>query len=76
MLREDKILKSFLSDSIITDKYEIDPEMYQTIDEALASPEPIVKAIAMIIRGMDHSSSMNEKTLYQQVVNYLNKATL
>lgn len=74
MAREDKILKAFLSDPIIKDKYGVDIENYQTIGQALSSNEPIVQVIAKIIQGMDSDNEMNEKAIYQQVIGYLNRS--
>jgi hypothetical protein len=75
MARADKILKTFLSDSIIKDKYNVDSEDYPTLTHALNSDVPIVKAIAIIIQDVSSEIEMNDKQLYQKVISFLNRTT-
>lgn len=73
MAREDKILKVFLSDPLLKEKYEVDSEEFTNVEIASHSKVPIVRAIAMIISGLNPDNEMNEKAIYQQVISYLNK---
>jgi len=72
MKRSDKIFRTFLQDEIIKEKYEINLEEYPTVNKALESENPIVKAIALIITGLE-SDNMADKDIHTQVVNYLNR---
>ena len=54
MARKDDILKSFLTHQLLESKYELNKEeLPSTIREALNSDIPIIKAIALIVEGLD-----------------------
>jgi hypothetical protein len=75
MARKDDILKSFVSHSIIKEKYGI-TNAPETIREALVSDEPIIKAIAVIIDNTATASPQSEMALYRTVTTYLNSAAI
>jgi hypothetical protein len=75
MARKDDILKSFLSHEILFKKYGLNTEdLPSTVREALNSETPIVKAIALIVDGLDGSSTMTDSALRNQVTQFLNEA--
>ena len=76
MARKDDILKSFVSHSMIKDKYNITTAIPETIREALTSDEPIIKAIALIIENTETTSPQSDMALYRTVTAYLNTATI
>lgn len=75
MARKDDILKSFLTHEILESKYEFKKEeLPSTIREALNSDKPIVKAIALIIEGLDGTSPVTDSVLRNQITQFLNEA--
>lgn len=75
MARKDDILKSFLTHELLESKYELKKEeLPKTIREALNSDIPIVKAIALIIEGLDGTSPVTDSVLRNQVTQFLNEA--
>ena len=75
MARKDDILKSFLTHELLESKYEIDKtSLPTTVREALSSNEPIVKAIALIVDGLDGTSPVTDSVLRNQVTQFLNEA--
>ena len=76
MARKDEILKSFLAHDILINKYDLNSaELPSTIREALNSDTPIIKAIALIIEGLDGTSLVTDSVLRNQVTQYLNEAS-
>ena len=73
MARVDTLLRAFLSDPIIKDKYGVDPKDYKTINDALVSKEPIVKAIAIILKKVGLETESDKKAIHQEVIGYLNR---
>lgn len=76
MTKEDKLLQAVLSDLTLRDHYDYDPNEYTTLNEAELAPEPIVRAVAMIIKelkGINGSDAdkTKKKTAYNAVFNYL-----
>lgn len=72
MARKDDILKSFLTHELLESKYEIKKnEIPLTVREALLSNIPIVKAIALIIDGLEKSPSLTDTALNTQIRQYL-----
>jgi hypothetical protein len=45
-----------------------------TVREALNSDKPIIKAIALIVEGLDGTSPLTDAVLRQQVTQFLNEA--
>lgn len=75
MARKDDILKSFLTHELLENKYEFNKEtLPSTIREALNSDKPIIKAIALIVEGLDGTSPVTDSVLRNQVTQFLNEA--
>jgi hypothetical protein len=75
MARKDTILKSFLNHDLLESKYELDKtDLPTTVREALNSDEAIVKAIALIVEGLDGTSPVTDSVLRNQVTQFLNEA--
>jgi len=75
MARKDDILKSFLTHELLESKYELKKEeLPSTIREALNSDSPIIKAIALIVEGLDGNSAVTDSVLRNQVTQFLNEA--
>lgn len=75
MARKDNILKSFLEHEFIHLKYELNKEeLPSTVREALNSDEPIIKAIGLIIEGLDGLKPVTDSVLRTQITQYLNEA--
>ena len=75
MARKDDILKSFLTHELLESKYELKKEeMPKTVREALNSDKPIVKAIALMVEGLDGTSTVTDSVLRNQVTQFLNEA--
>jgi hypothetical protein len=74
MARKDDILKSFLTHELLENKYKIKKEVLPTtITEALISDKLIIKAIALIVDGLDGTSPVTDPVLRNQVTQLLNK---
>ena len=76
MARKDDILKSFLTHELLETKYKLkQEELPSTVREALNSDKPIIKAIALLVNGLDGtSSSVTDSVLRNQIIQYLNEA--
>jgi hypothetical protein len=75
MARKDEILKSFLTHDLLESKYELNKEdLPSSIKEALNSDKPIIKAIALIVEGLDGTSPVTDSVLRNQVTQFLNEA--
>jgi hypothetical protein len=75
MARKDDILKSFLTHQLLESKYELrNEELPKTVREALNSDIPIVKAIALIIEGLEKSPSATDNELRNSILQFLNTA--
>jgi hypothetical protein len=75
MARKDDILKSFLTHELLEDKYEFKTaELPSTVREALNSDKPIIKAIGLIVEGLDGTSQVTDSVLRNQVTQFLNEA--
>jgi len=75
MARKDKILRSFLTHELLKNKYELkQEELPKTVREALNSDIPIVKAIALIVEGLDGTTTITDSALRNQVTQFLNEA--
>jgi hypothetical protein len=75
MARKDDILKSFLNHELLTTKYELqNSDIPATVREALNSDKPIIKAIALIVEGLDGTTPLTDAVLRQQVTQFLNEA--
>ena len=75
MARKDTILKSFLNHDLLESKYEFDKtDLPTSVREALNSDKTIVKAIALIVEGLDGTSPVTDSVLRNQVTQFLNEA--
>jgi hypothetical protein len=75
MARKDDIFKSFLTHELLEKKYEfIKEDLPSTIREGLKSDKPIIKAIALIVEGLDGTSPVTDSLLRNQVTQFLNEA--
>lgn len=75
MARKDDILNSFLTHELLESKYELKRnDLPDTVREALNSDIPIVKAIALIVEGLDGTSPVTDSVLRNQVTQFLNEA--
>lgn len=76
MARKDEILKNFLTHELIESKYGLSKEQLPTtVSEAINSEKPIVKAIALIIEGLDGTSRVTDSVLRSQITQFLNEAS-
>lgn len=74
MARKDNILRSFLTHELLESKYELNKEdLPSTVREALHSDKPIVKAIGLIVDGLDGTSPVTDSVLRNQVTQFLNE---
>jgi hypothetical protein len=72
MARKDDILKSFLTHELLENKYELNQEeLPKIVREALNSDIPIVKAMALIIEGLEKSPPITDTALNTQIRQYL-----
>lgn len=75
MARKDDILKCFLSHELLESKYGLkQTELPKTVRQAMNSDIPIVKAIALIVEGLDSTSTVTDTVLRNQVTQYLNES--
>ncbi len=75
MARKDEILRSFLNHDLLIAKYGLKKEeLPSTVRLALNSDKAIVKAIALIVEGLDGNMSVTDAVLRNQVIQYLNEA--
>ena len=77
MARKDEILNSFLKHELLTSKYEVKKsELPTTVREALNSDIPIVKAIALVVDGLESSIPITDAALNTQIRQYLQEKAL
>lgn len=75
MARKDDILKSFLTHELLENKYELKKEeLPKTVREALNSDIAIVKAVALIVEGLEKSPTATDNELRNSVLQFLNTA--
>lgn len=75
MARKDDILKSFLTHELLESKYELKKEELPfTVREAMNSDIPIIKAIALIVEGLEKSPTATDNELRNSVLQFLNTA--
>jgi len=75
MSRKDEILKSFLNHELLETKYELKKtDLPSTVREALNSDNPIIKAIALIVEGLNGNIPVTDSVLRNQVTQFLNEA--
>ena len=72
-----RMLELVLSDEKLRTFYEYNDTEFTSIEQALSSENPIVVAVAKIIKGVSvNSDKGNYKEVYNEVVNYLNQNML
>lgn len=77
MSNEDKMLQLVLSDNNLSSYFEYNSAEFMTIKDALQSENPVVVAVAKIIRGINGRSGKSlHKEVYNEVFNYLNQNML
>ncbi len=75
MARKDDILNSFLNHEMLKEKYELKKsDIPSTVREALNSDVPIIKAIALIVDGLESSTPITDAALRNQITQFLNEA--
>lgn len=75
MARKDEILSSFLKHEMLKEKYELrKSDIPSTVREALNSDKPIVKAIALIVDGLESPTQITDAALRNQITQFLNEA--
>lgn len=75
MARKDDILKSFLTHELLEKKYQLKKEkLPSNVRDALNSDIPIVKAVALIVEGLEKSPTATENELRNSVLHFLNTA--
>ena len=75
MARKDTILQSFLGHELLKSKYDLDEsKLPSNVRDALNSEDSIVKAIALIVEGLDSTSPVTDSVLRNQVIQFLNEA--
>jgi hypothetical protein len=77
MSNEDKMLQLVLSDNNLSSFYEYNAEDYPSVSDALQADNAVVAAVAKIIRGVAGNTDKSiQKSVYQEVFNYLNQNLL
>ena len=75
MARKDEILCSFLKHEMLTSKYELKKsDIPSTVREGLNSDSPIIKAIALIVEGLENPIPITDASLRNQITQFLNEA--
>jgi hypothetical protein len=75
MALKDEILHNFLNHELLQTKYSLKKEeLPSTFREALNSDIPIVKAIALIVEGLQKSPTATDNELRNSVLQFLNSA--
>ncbi|MFI5140793.1 MAG: hypothetical protein ACHQII_00425 [Bacteroidia bacterium] len=75
MARKDEILNSFLKHELLTSKHEVrTAQLPTTVREALNSDIPIVKAIALVVEGLESPTQITDAALRNQITQFLNEA--
>ena len=73
MARKDEIFKSFMKHELLISKYKLQQEkMPITVREGLNSNMPIIKAIALIVDGLDGPAPVTDAVLRSQIIQFLN----
>lgn len=75
MARKDDILKRFLKHELLVSNYNLKKDdLPSTVREALDSDIAIVKAIALIVNGLEKRPSATDNELRNSVLQFLNTA--
>lgn len=77
MTQKDKMLRLVLNDPKLQEAYGYAPDEYESIYDALSSDNPIVVAVAKIIKELNGSDDPSEqKRVYKTIFTYLNNNLL
>ena len=77
MARKDEILSSFLRHEMLSTKYLLkQKDIPTTVREALNSDIPIVKAIALVVEGLESQTPISDPALNTQIRQYLQEKAL
>ena len=77
MARKDDILINFLQHDLLKSKYELtDNDIPNSMQSALKSSKPIIKAIALIVDNLENPIPITDNSLRNLVTQYLNEAAL
>jgi hypothetical protein len=75
MARKDEILCSFLKHEMLASKYGLKiSEIPSTVREGLNSGSQIIKAIALIVEGLEGATPITDAALRNQITQFLNEA--
>ena len=75
MARKDEILCSFLKHEMLISKYELkNSDIPSTVREGLNSDYPIIKAISLIVEGLESPFPITDAALRNQIIQFLNEA--
>ena len=75
MARKDEILCSFLKHEMLTSKYNLKKsDIPLTVREGLNSDSAIIKAIALIVDGLESPTPITDAALRNQITQFLNEA--
>lgn len=75
MARKDEIMCSFFKHEMLTSKYELKKsDIPSTVRDGLKSDFPIIKAITLIIDGLESSVPITDVALRNQITQFLNEA--
>lgn len=73
MSRKDTVYLSFISHSKISSEYEIAfDDLPKSLSEGLISQVPILKAIAIIVDGLENQNPLSDVNLRTTINQYLN----
>ena len=76
MTTKDRVLSSFLEHRLFKEKYKIsNSELPKNFQEALNSKYSIIKAIALIIDGIETKTPVSDSNLKRQITSFLNQET-
>jgi len=67
MAKKDSLLKAFLADPILAEKYGIDASSINSLADAEKADVPIVRVIAKMVK-----SGKEDQQTYTEIINYLN----
>lgn len=75
MAKKDEIFRSFLTHELLENKYKIKKdELPKSLTEGLNSDKPIIKAIALIVDGLERSPQVTDNELRTSILLFLNTA--
>ncbi|MDP3930275.1 MAG: hypothetical protein Q8R57_14740 [Bacteroidota bacterium] len=74
MNNNDKMLKLVLSDTEFANKFNINVNTIESVEDALKDENPVVVVLGKILQNINESKGKaNYKEVYNEVYNYLNK---